>query len=418
MGLSNDLKEQSVIISRCIAQRVVHLPFIENAVMKSANLSPSRGQAPWNPASLADGIPGIWLLFAEWDQLEPENGWKERIHHHVLSLFENMALRTSDLTLFSGVTGLSYGLLIASDQRSNYSQARANLNYVIASHFTNHTLEASGLDALEIINGLSGAGRYILESYQDEGICEIAEPFFAMLVKEAHSFMDGIRSSAPDTIRLGMAHGLAGTLALLVTALHKGFEVEGLHIAIDRMADYLAQQIRRDRFGLYWPVSPGRNQQWSKEEREETREIEGWCHGTLGISVTLMRAGIICGREPWKALADEAARSVFRVGDDELNAMTPSFCHGLAGLLHLSNFVYNLSGNEEAALFSDRVAGKLIRMFDESLPFGYQDLEDAVSIDNPGLLQGAVGIALSLLDYGRWDDPKYLGKWKEVFLVS
>lgn len=416
--MSSHLKAQSAQISRSIAERVANLSYIESIVKKPENVSPSRGEAPWNPASLADGIPGIWVLFAEWDHLEPEKEWKTLIHQHVLSLTRGLAFSTPDLSLFAGITGLAYGLLLASDNRTNYKQARANLNHYIARHLVSTELEVARWKSLEVVHGFSGAGRYILECSEDEGIRDIVEPFFAMLIAEVNSSMKDISCGQSEMVQLGIAHGLAGILALFITALHEGCKVDGLQSVINNIANYLTKQVRRDRFGLYWPISSDRYF-LLKDGEEETREIEGWCHGTLGIAVTLLRAGIICDNDHWAAVAKEAASSAFRLGDHELNSMTPSFCHGLAGLLQLSNSIYALSGgNNEAAMFSDIVADKLVNRFDESVPFGYQDMEDRLSLDNPGLLQGAVGIALSLLDYGRRDDPQYSGKWRELFLIA
>ncbi|MEK4114765.1 lanthionine synthetase C family protein [Paenibacillus sp. FSL W8-0919] len=410
------MKEQSIRISKFIAERLIDLPYIEKIAMSPANHSPSRGSAPWNPISLADGIPGIWALFAEWDRLEPGQGWKGAIHQHLLSLYKATPLRTPDISLFSGVTGVAYGLFIASDDRTNYSQALSQLNQYITSQYVERPI--LGLDSLDVIRGLCGIARYVLEaSGYDEDMRDIAVPLIMNIVGKSGAMMDDIRSGMDQLVHHGMAHGLAGTLALLVTALHKSVEVENLQHTIHRIAHYMVQQIREDRYGRFWPMSsrPGSSY---RSEGEEIRQIEGWCHGTLGISFALLRAGIHCNNEGWKRVAAEAAGSAFRLGEKELGSMTPSFCHGLAGLLQLANHWHALCDIREASLFSDKVASRLVKMFDESCPFGYRDQEDAISTDNPGLLQGAVGIALSLLDYGKRDDPMYLGKWRELFLMS
>ncbi|WP_339270494.1 lanthionine synthetase C family protein [Paenibacillus sp. FSL W8-0187] len=411
------LKEQSISISKLIAERLVDLPYIENIAVSPTNRSPSRGTAPWNPISLADGIPGIWVLFAEWDRLEPDRGWKESIHQHLLSLYRAMPLRIPDISLYSGVTGIAYGLFIASDDRTNYKQALSQLNQYIASQFTEGR-KIPGLDSLDVVSGLCGVARYVLEaSRYDDRMREIAVPLITNIIGESQSMIDAVLCGMDRQVQHGIAHGLAGILALLVTALHKQVEVENLQHTIHRIADYLALQIREDRYGRFWPISSKPSCSYRSEE-EETRQIEGWCHGTLGVSLTLLRAGIYCSNEGWKKVAAEAAGSTFRLGENELGSMTPSFCHGLAGLLHLANHLHALCDIHEASLFADRVASRLMKMFDESSPFGYRDQEDTVCTDNPGLLQGAVGIALSLLDYGKRDDPIYLGKWRELFLMS
>lgn len=411
------LQEQSIRISKFIAERLVDLSYIENITKSPENHSPSRGAAPWNPISLADGIPGIWVLFAEWDRLEPDRGWKQSIHQHLLSLYRAMPLCIPDISLFSGVTGVAYGLFMASDDHKNYTKTRSQLNQYIASQFkAGRTIP--GLDSLDVVSGLCGVARYVLETYRyDDGMCEIAVPLMTNIIKESATMIDSAIYGTDRQVQNGLAHGLAGILALLVTADHKHVEVENLQHTIHRIANYLVQQTREDQYGRFWPISSNTSG-LAQNEKKEARQIEGWCHGTLGISLTLWRAGVQCGNEDWKKLAAEAAGSAFRLGERELGFMTPSFCHGLTGLLHLANHFHRLCDIPEASLFAEKVALRLMYMFDESSPFGYRDQEDTVCTDNPGLLQGAVGIALSLLDYGKRDDPMYLGKWREVFLMS
>lgn len=385
--------------------------------MNPANHSPSRGGAPWNPISLADGIPGIWVLFAEWDRLEPEGGWKQSIHQHLLSLYRAMPLRIPDISLFSGVTGVAYALFIASDNQTNYTKTLSQLNQYITSQLAEGRT-IPGMDSLDVVSGLCGAARYVLETYRyDDRMREIAAPLITNIIKESVTMIDSELYGMDVQVQNGLAHGLAGILALLITADHQQVEVENLQHTIHRIADYLAQQTREDHYGRFWPVSSQTSGLY-RNEKKETRQIEGWCHGTLGISLTLLRAGIQFSNKDWKKIAAEAAGSVFSFGENELGSMTPSYCHGLAGLLHLANHFYTLCDIPEASLFAEKVASRLMYMFDESSPFGYRDQEDTVYTDNPGLLQGAVGIALSLLDYGKRDDPMYLGKWRELFLIS
>ena len=213
------LKEQSISISKFIAERLVDLSYIENIATSPANHSPSRGTAPWNPISLADGIPGLWVLFAEWDRLEPDRGWKESIHQHLLSLYRAVPLRIPEISLFSGVTGVAYGLFIASDDRTNYTQTLSQLNQYITSQFAEGRT-IPGLDSLDVVSGLCGVARYVLEaSRYDDGMREIAVPLITNIIGESQSMIDAVLCGMDRQVQHGIAHGLAGILALLVTAL-------------------------------------------------------------------------------------------------------------------------------------------------------------------------------------------------------
>ncbi|MFW9332173.1 lanthionine synthetase C family protein [Paenibacillus polymyxa] len=418
-----DLQERSVEISKNITQKLIDLSYTEKIVHHRNSLSPSRGTAPWNPGWLADGVPGVFVLLAEWGYLKPDQNWAEHVHTQLLYLHRNSLILLPDISLYYGSTGVAYGILLASNNRANYQQLLNQINDYIRTQWVkspviNTITEFS--KQMDVIHGLLGVGRYTLEIPEDdEKMCNLTHQLLDTITHFIPEYIHSVSRGSSTSIHLGMAHGITGILALLVTALQKKIRVKGLHEAIEYIADFLLIQIQEDQYGLYWPVSSQATSMNKTDNKEGMREIEGWCHGTCGIAWTLFRAGMECSNEEWTKIAEQAMKSVFCLDDELLNALSPTFCHGLAGLLHMAHRFYYFTGNQAALGFADQIALKLMNLYDEELPFGYQDLEGTTHVHNIGILQGATGIALSLLDYGVGkEQPKYSGRWSELFLIS
>jgi lantibiotic modifying enzyme len=417
-----DLKGRSVEISKYIAQKLIDLSYTEKIVNHTNNLSPSRGNPPWNPGSLADGIPGVFALLSEWGYLEPDQNWAEHVHSQLRYLDTNSLLLLPRISLYYGTTGVAYGILLASNNRANYNKLISQLNKYIEVKWGDLPVIGTITEfsrQMDIINGLLGVGRYTLEVAEDKTMCDLSRQLLDTITHFIPEYIHLSSRKDSTSIHLGLAHGITGILALLVTALQKKIKVEGLHEAIKHIADFLLIQIQEDQYGWYWPVNSQASSMNKREKKVGMREIEGWCHGTFGIAWTLFRAGIECSNEEWKKIAEKAMESIFCLDDELLNALSPTFCHGLAGLLHMAHRFYSLTGNIAALHFADQIALKLVNLYDEELPFGYRDLEGTTHVHNVGILQGATGIALSLLDYGIGKEhPKYSGRWSELFLIS
>ena len=58
---------------------------------------------------------------------------------------------------------------------------------------------------------------------------------------------------------------------------------------------------------------------------------------------------------------------------------------------------------------------QILNLFEPDSPFGFRDIEaDNSEVDNPGLLDGAVGVALTLLAVATDIEPI----WDHMFLLS
>ncbi|GLX05723.1 lanthionine synthetase C family protein [Microbispora sp. NBRC 16548] len=173
----------------------------------------------------------------------------------------------------------------------------------------------------------------------------------------------------------GVAHGIAGPLAVLSLAARRGVQVPGQHDAIEVFARWL------DRYGCcYWIT---RDQLSDSEWPKRQVARPSWCYGEIGIARTQQLAAIALN-DPARRLAAEDTVASVLAGPACVSRITDaSLCHGWAGLLTVVRAVAD----------------------DSSAPSRYtpliEDLTNCLAADldrlsKPGFMEGRAGAQLAL----------------------
>jgi hypothetical protein len=114
-------------------------------------------------------------------------------------------------------------------------------------------------------------------------------------------------------------------------------------------------------------------------------------------------------------LAIEAMQAVYRRPMPARYIDSPTFCHGVAGLLQITLRFANDTG---LALFADAAAGLtewLLSAHEPDSLLGYRNWEPGgTRVDQPGLLDGAPGVMLTLLAAATDLEPS----WDRAFLLA
>jgi hypothetical protein len=140
-----------------------------------------------------------------------------------------------------------------------------------------------------------------------------------------------------------------------------------------------------------------------------------WCYGSPGIARALWLAGEALDRNDYRDLAVSAMQAVFRRPVAVRCIGSPTFCHGVAGLLAIAlRFSHDLGGTA----FSGEIASlvqQLLDSYDPESLLGFRHLETRdTEMDQPGLLEGSPGVALALLASATNVEPT----WDRLFLLS
>lgn len=202
---------------------------------------------------------------------------------------------------------------------------------------------------------------------------------------------------------VGLAHGVCGPLALLSLAWLAGCRTPGMSGAIRTMADWVRSKGVPGPTGERWPGRVGFDEEAGAAPPTGARSQPGWCYGTAGTAWALLLAGRALGNRDLTERALAAVRAAFRAVDGPSPDTDPGMCHGRAGLVRVGTRVATLTGDGALAAAVATAAHRLAGSIDTAAPFGYRQPvahdETVISVDAPGVIDGAAGIALALLAF-------------------
>jgi hypothetical protein len=368
------------------------------------------------------------------DACLPSKGW-DAAAHGFLTVAARGAERRSWLPpgLFQGLSGLAFATALLSREGTRYQRLLATLDQALA-------LEASALGArlqgqeagavseFDVVSGASGIGAYLLQRDAHgvlpevlRGLVSLAEPQDGPPRWRTPPQLLGDASIVHlypwGNLNCGLAHGIPGPLALLALALGRGVEVSGQAEAVRRLADWLVAHRADDQWGLNWPTAvplppPGTP---DPDPSGLVPSRSAWCYGSPGVARALWFAGDRLEDAGLREVAVEAMRAVLRRPMRERQIESPTFCHGVAGLLQI---VLRFAHDTGVAAFANAAAelvDQLLAAYEPERPLGYASLEPGSNpVDRAGLLDGAPGVAMTLLAAATDAEPT----WDRLFLLS
>ncbi|WP_025689411.1 lanthionine synthetase C family protein [Paenibacillus zanthoxyli] len=414
---------------------------VKQIVTAPDNLSLLGGH-PWDDVALSAGYPGTILLFAEWDRQCPDEGWDLIAHSHLLVLQEG--LRTGgyyNMSMFCGLAGVAFAVMSASRKGTRYTGFLTELNeritdgvWAALNEIKRTASEKEGVSpmAYDVIMGLTGIGRYLLEvkdhdkaaltlsgilEYLVELTCPIEVDGYTVpgwYVPQKHQFTEESKKEYPHgSFNCGLSHGIPGPLALMSLALQKGVEVEGQRDAIRRASHWLIEHAEIGEHGLYWPSAISFEQETVHEGQSE-HSRDAWCYGTAGVARSLFLAGQSLQDDSLCQWGIRGFDAIFSRTEEQWNVDSPTFCHGLSGLLQLTVRMAQDVKEERFYGYIEKPLNSLLQNYDPESPLGYRDLEIMNGIDKAGLLDGTVGIALFFLSLSSTTEPI----WDYPFLIA
>jgi hypothetical protein len=391
----------------------------------------------WVPYALAQGDAGLALLCGHLDACFPGQDWDVAGHGYMMSAARG-AEQAGYLPagLFGGLGGMAFVAWSLSCSGARYSRLLAELDRVVVPEVTRrgHSLydATSGVSVsvFDVISGIAGTGAYLLSRREDPAAAEALKVVLAGLVA-----LCGERDGLPNwhtpiqamagnetmalqfpygNLNCGLAHGIPGPLALMSLALRAGVAVEGQHDAVQRTAGWLAEHRADDAWGVNWPsaVAVPSN---AGSSPPSTPSRSAWCYGSPGVARALWFAGVALQDAGLRALAVEAMAATYRRPRQQRCIDSPTFCHGIAGLLQITLRFANDTRDPVFARAAMELTEQLLGLYAPEHPLGYYSLEPGGNrVDQPGLLDGAPGVSLALLAASTDVPPT----WDRIFLLS
>lgn len=299
---------------------------------------------------------------------------------------------------------------------------------------------SSKANLYDVIEGLAGIGRYILltstSKYTNELLCKINTCLINMLnevyihdsklpgwyISNANLSSDLEKELYPKgNFNYSLAHGISGILSLLSLSYIKGIKVTGQKETINNMVSWILNLQNKDMYGPYWEGRISLEDYMSNTLIDSQPKRESWCYGSPGISRAIYLGGKALNQDDVCEKSLEVFKTIFSRPRDLWALDSSSFCHGKAGFLQILIRMYKDTNDD---IFKEPIgylACEIIKQYDNSLAFGYHDIEPNSGIANkkqyvnkPGLLEGAIGVALSLMSLKRTSEPT----WDSAFLIS
>lgn len=199
---------------------------------------------------------------------------------------------------------------------------------------------------------------------------------------------------------MGLSHGIPGLIVALAGANVTAHRAEKRHSLIAGLSDITLDKALTDSFGLAWPSGFDR-ETWRERTRSPSEHgvPNAWCYGAPGVALSLARAGATLRNDQ----LTNHARSIMRdaltrsIATGSHESMSPSFCHGIAGILACSISILGSTELYKAGGAQHQILASLLSKASKEHPLLFQDFEEpAQYLDNPTVIQGAAGIALTL----------------------
>lgn len=323
-------------------------------------------------------------------------------HQWATAMTRNGVAAHEAASLFAGAPAVAFVLRAA--RQPHYARVLATLDR----HIAGLTRERLGrahariehghlpeLREFDLINGLTGLGTYHLcagNAGQVSGVLA----YLVRLVEPLRA--DGVRvpgwwtldgpTGTPDSqwpgghANVGLAHGIAGPLALLASAALQGITVPGQDEAIDRIERFLDRWRCDAASRPWWPGLITRGDWSDGAVRQSGPQRPSWCYGTPGIARARQLAALAQSDGRRQRDAEEALAACV-TDDSQLSQLSEgSLCHGWAGLVHCAR---RAAADAEPGSALIAALPRLTSRWQEHSPR---------RPDHDGMLEGTAGVAL------------------------
>lgn len=433
-ALDASRRSATLFVARDVAVRTADRARLRQCLPLARRQTRYPDSVNWNPYGLAEGNSGAAVMCSYADQCLPGEGW-DAIAHGFLAEGVTSVESSGPMHpgLFSGLSGFAFALEALSRDGNRYQRLLTAVDEMLAPQAS---AAVAGLgtgppglpvSAFDLVSGASGVAACLL-GHDPHGVLpgilaalvRLAEPTDGMprwaTPPECLTSASMRRRYPSGNLNCGLAHGIPGPLALLSLALRAGYEVPGQAEAVSTLAHWLVSHGVDDAWGVGWPDAVPLTPAGRPAPQTEPAATRGaWCYGSPGVARSLWLAGEVLDDEGLRRMAVKGMTSVLRRPVELRYIKSPTFCHGVAGLLHI---VLRFAHDTALDCFADAstdLVDQLLAAYEPDRPFGYASLEaEDVAVDRAGLLDGASGVAMALLAAATGVEPG----WDRMFLLS
>jgi lantibiotic modifying enzyme len=376
--------------------------------------------------NVSRGELGTILYFFYLERATGQEHWGLEAHTRLQKLLklltDGSATDMTNPTLASGLAGLGMTLEVLINEGFIADQYHDFLKR-LDQYVFEHSLKKIKKGNTDLLHGGTGGFHYLyyrLERNPDvhdylvqyvRSLPDITQPF-----SEGAFFRNSYVShiSLPGEVNLGLSHGMAATILVLLNLYEAGVEEKLTELLIRK---YIGFIIYHKNAGKY---ESGKHAIFPNtvvvNERGHSETTEGsyqgglrWCYGDMNMTHLLYKAAALLGEPEWFELATETGLASLAITDAAHARCHGSlFCHGATGIAHYYDYLARISGLEEYRSGYHYWMNAAFTEFEK-------EKADGLYIDiSAYFLEGSVGSGLVLLN-ALLDEPGY---WEKIWLLS
>lgn len=364
----------------------------------------------WQGQSLAEGAAGVALLHGvrassrhgDWDTAD---GWLATATSEDLSAGPSAGL-------WFGAPALALALTVAAPpgrhqraaQRLHAAVARLVERRLTTAHARMEAGQRPVRAEFDLVRGLTGLGAYLAVRDPDGEqlrqiltyLVRLTEPIAATDTagRAAPGWwtIDVPTTAPPEPFAdghadLGMAHGIAGPLALLALTHRRGITVAGQTMALDRICRWLDAWRQDSPTGPWWPERITASDLLAGRPTQPGPGRASWCYGTPGLARAQQLAAIALADTARQQRAEAALAACLTNPAQLAQFVDPAICHGWAGLIATVRCAATDARFHPLASHLPDLIDQLLRSLDTAHGTGWR---------LTGLIDGTAGIAAVL----------------------
>lgn len=368
---------------------------------------------------IANGISGAILFYAYLARLRNLSKYEEYFFHAVGKALEILSKGSIPLNLSNGVVGFSWVMEHLIQQQFIDSEGVDDILEEIDTVIEKEIMKLINEKNFDFLNGSLGLGLYLIERYnRTKKNIELIEVLTNSLINDSIQDDVGCKWMTIDflneeSFNYGLAHGIPSNISMLVKLLDASKSNSDGELCLQNAVKHILSK-ENSKEGKVISLFPT----YIKPLKSELYSRLAWCHGDLGVGISLYNSSKYMKDETLESKALEILqKSSARRSLKENKIFDASLCHGSSGVSHIFKRMYVNTGNKEFNETADYWIRKTIEFSKYNkgiIEFSAINDNDKRSNNDFGFLEGMAGIGLALVSYISTEEPA----WDRVLLLS
>lgn len=362
-----------------------------------------------------------------YDFLIDKEHWLANVYN-ILLYFKQHIEKYYHWALFHSLSDFAFAILSIQVKSGEFEKFLKSLNKAICDIVLEKLIqfenESTIVHHYDVIAGMTGVGRYLLlyiENFKTAKDCfhekNTLEHILKYLIKLSEDVdIDGKKiigfyvanenlwpverraQYSHGTLDFGVAHGIAGPLALMTYSAEKNIVMDGQIKAINKIIKIFNEHTAIKDDIIYWPMILSA-ERYKQDGVADIGSRMSWCYGSIGISCILYKVNKYLGTNSAKYLHN--LEQISQAPWEIYNLLSPIICHGFAGTMAMFNQIYRETLDDALLPGLYMCLDEILTQHNTDFIYGFKNIDygpkDLPDEDDDTYLNGATGVIIALL---------------------